>query len=74
MNRRNIKVRKFISALKKYGCIEKRNTSHGIIIENPENRKSTNIPTHREEIAIWIYGNVLKQLDINKEEFEKEFT
>ncbi len=73
MNRRNLKVRNFLQALKKYGCIEKRSTSHGVILENPRNSKSTNVPTHREEIAVWIYGNVLRQLGIDKEIFEKEY-
>ena len=73
MNRRNLKVRNFIKALKKFGCREVRSNSHGIIFENPNNNKSTNVPIHRSEIAVWIYHNVLKQLDINKDEFEKLF-
>ena len=73
MNRRNIKVREFLKALKKYGCIEMRNTSHGVIIENPMNKKSTNVPTHRDIIPVWIYLNVLRQLEINKDEFENFF-
>lgn len=72
MNRRNLKVRNFLKALQKYGCIEKRSTSHGVIIENSLNNKSTNVPTHREEIAVWIYGNILRQLGIDKESFEKD--
>ena len=71
MNRRNLKVRNFVKALKEYGCLEIRKTSHGIIFENPKNKKSTNVPTHRDEIVVWIYNNVLRQLDIDKEEFEK---
>lgn len=71
MNRRNLKVRNFLKALKDYGCIEVRKNSHGVIIENIKNKKSTNVPVYREEIAVWIYNNVLRQLDINKEEFEK---
>lgn len=71
MNRRNLKVRNFLKALKEYGCIEIRKNSHGVIVENTKNRKSTNVPIHRDEIAVWIYGNVLRQLDIDKNEFEK---
>jgi len=70
MNRRNLKVRNFLKALKRYGCIEMRKNSHGVIIENPKNKKSTNVPVHRDEIAVWIYGNILRQLDIDKDEFE----
>ena len=73
MNRRNLKARKVVTALKKFGCIIKRNTDHGIIVENPKNNKSTNVPTHRDIIAVWIYNNILRQLDINKNEFEKYF-
>ena len=73
MNRRNLKVRDFLKALKKYGCIEVRSTNHGAIFENPVNKKSTNVPTHRSELAVWIYHNIIRQLDINKEEFEKLF-
>lgn len=73
MNRRNLKVRNFLQALRRYGCIEKRSTSHGVIIENSKNNKSTNVPTHHEEIAVWIYGNILRQLGIDKGFFEKEF-
>jgi predicted RNA binding protein YcfA (HicA-like mRNA interferase family) len=70
MKSRNLKVRKVIKALKDLGCIEVRNTSHGIIIENPKNNKSTNVPTHQEILPIWIYKNVLRQLDINKSDLE----
>ena len=73
MNPRNLKVRNFLKAIKKYGCIEIRNTDHGIIVENPKNKKSTNIPTHRAELAVWIYHNILRQLDIDKNEFEQLF-
>jgi len=73
LNRRNLKVRNFVKALREYGCIEIRKNAHGIIFENPKNKKSTNVPIHRDEIAIWIYNNVLRQLDIDKEEFEKRF-
>ena len=61
----------FLKALKDYGCVEVRGTDHGVIIENPKNKKSTNVPTHRPEIAVWIYNNVLRQLDIDKKEFEE---
>ena len=71
MNLRNLKARNFLKALKKYGCIEVRSTDHGVIVENPKNKKSTNVPTHRLEIAVWIYHNILKRLDIDEEEFEK---
>ena len=71
MNRRNLKARKVIKTLEDFGCIIKRNTSHGVIVENPINKKSTNVPTHQELLAVWIYNNILSQLDINKEEFEK---
>ncbi|MAH47803.1 hypothetical protein CMI37_18420 [Candidatus Pacearchaeota archaeon] len=66
-------MRNFLKAIKEYGCIEVRNTPHGVIIENPKNAKSTNIPTHRPELAIWIYHNILRQLDIDKKDFEKLF-
>lgn len=73
MNPRNLKARKIVKALVKFGCIIKRNTSHGVIMENPKNRRSTNVPTHRDILAVWIYHNVLKQLDIDKKEFEQYF-
>lgn len=73
MNRRNLKVRNFVKALRDFGCIEIRKNSHGIIFENPINKKSTCVPVHRDEIAVWIYNNVLRQLDIEKEEFEKKY-
>lgn len=60
-----------MKALKEYGCIEKRKTSHGVILENPKNNKSTNLPTHQDIIPPWIYSNVLRQLGIEKVEFEK---
>ena len=71
MNRRNLKARKVVEALKKFGCEIKRNTSHGVIVENPRNKKSTNVPTHRDILAVWIYNNILRQLDIDKKEFEE---
>ena len=46
MNRRNLKARKVVKALVEYGCIIKRNTDHGIIVENSKNNKSINVPTH----------------------------
>ncbi len=73
MNRRNFKVRNFVKGLKNYGCKEVRTNSHGIIFENPKNNKSTNVPIHRKEIAVWIYENVLRQLGIDKEDFEKNY-
>jgi len=68
MKHRNLKVRKVLKALKEYGCIEIRNTSHGVILENPRNKKSTNLPTHQDILPIWIYNNILRQLDIKKED------
>jgi len=71
MKSRNLKARKVLKAFKDYGCVEIRNTSHGVIIENPKNNRSTNVPTHQEILPIWIYKNILRQLDITKEELEK---
>lgn len=71
MNPRNLKARKVVKALVEYGCEIKRNTDHGVIVENLKNKKSTNVPTHRETLAVWIYHNILKQLDINKKGFEE---
>ena len=71
MNRRNLKVRRVIKALENFRCKIMRSTPHGVIVENPINKKSTNVPTHRPELAVWIYNNILRQLDINKKEFEK---
>lgn len=73
MNRRNLKARKIVKALEDYGCIIKRNTSHGVIVENPKNNKSTNVPTHQEILAVWIYNNILRQLGIDKKDFEEKF-
>lgn len=73
MNRRNLKARKVVDALRKFGCIIKRNTSHGVIVENPRNNQATNVPTHRDILAVWIYNNILRQLDIDKKEFEEFF-
>ena len=50
-----------------------RNTSHGVIVENPKNNFSTNVPLHRDELAVWIYGNILRQLEIDKKEFEEDY-
>ena len=71
MKRRNLKARKVVKALEKFGCIIKRNTSHGVIVENPKNNKATNVPTHRDILAVWIYNNIMRQLDIDKKEFEQ---
>ncbi len=73
MRHRNLKARKVVKALIKFGCIIKRNTSHGVIVENSKNNKSTNVPTHSPLLAVWIYNNILRQLDIDKEDFEKFF-
>ena len=70
MKHRNLKARKIVKALIDYGCIIKRNTDHGVIVENPRNNKSTNVPTHRDILAVWIYNNILRQLDIDKKDFE----
>jgi len=71
MNPRNLKARKIVKALKEFGCEIKRNTSHGVIVENPKNNKSINVPTHKDILAVWIYNNILRQLDIDKKEFEQ---
>ena len=71
MKHRNLKARKIIEALKKHGCEIKRSTPHGVIVENIKNKQSTNVPTHRDILAVWIYNNILRQLDIDKKEFEK---
>lgn len=68
---KNLKVRKVLKAFQKYGCIIVRNTSHGVILENPKNNKSTNLPTHQDILPVWIYKNILRQLDIDKKEIEK---
>ncbi len=73
MNRRNLKARKVLSALEKYGCKVIRSTSHGVIVENPKNNQKINVPLHREELAVWIYGNILRRLGIEKKEFEEKF-
>lgn len=73
MNRRNLKSRKVLKALEEYGCKIVRGTSHGIIVENPKNNHSINIPLHREELAVWIYGNILRRLGIDKKEFEENY-
>ena len=53
------------------GCILVRQTDNGVIVENPKNKKSTNVPTHRDTLAVWIYNNIIRQLEINKEELEQ---
>ena len=73
MNRRNLKARKILQALEKYGCKIVRSTSHGVIVENPKNKQSINVPLHREELAVWIYGNILRRLGIDKKEFEENY-
>lgn len=73
MKRRNLKSRKVLKALEKYGCKIVRSTSHGVIIENPKNNQSINIPLHREELAVWIYGNILRRLEIDKKDFEENY-
>ncbi len=71
MKHRNLKARKIVKALEKFGCTIKRTTPHGVIVENPRNNKSINVPTHRDILAVWIYNNILRQLDIDKKEFEE---
>ncbi|PIN89779.1 hypothetical protein COU57_05330 [Candidatus Pacearchaeota archaeon CG10_big_fil_rev_8_21_14_0_10_32_14] len=71
MNRRNLKAIKVVKALEKMGCILVRQTDHGVIVENPKNKKSTNVPTHRDILAVWIYNNIIRQLEIDKEELEQ---
>ena len=73
MKHRNLKARNVVKALTGLGCKIMRNTPHGVIIENPINKKSTNVPTHRGILAVWIYNNIIRQLDINKNELEKFF-
>lgn len=73
MNRRNFKAKKVLKALENYGCKIVRSTSHGVIVENPKNNQSINVPLHREELAVWIYGNILRRLEINKKEFEETY-
>ena len=71
MGRRNFKARKVVKALEKIGCVIVRQTDHGVIVENPKNKKSTNVPTHRDTLAVWIYNNIIRQLDIKKEDLEE---
>jgi len=71
MGRRNFKARKVVKALEKIGCIIVRQTDHGVIVENPKNKKSTNVPTHQDTLAVWIYNNIVRQLDIKKEDLEE---
>lgn len=73
MKHRNLKARKILKALEKYGCKIMRSTSHGVIIENPKNNQSINVPLHRGELAVWIYGNILKRLGIDKGDFEENY-
>jgi len=73
MNRRNLKARKILSALEKYGCKIMRSTPHGVIVENQKNKQSINVPLHREELAVWIYGNILRRLGIDKKDFEENY-
>lgn len=73
MKRRNLKAKKVLKALENYGCKVVRSTPHGAIVENPENNQSINIPLHRDELAVWIYGNILRRLGIDKKKFEEEF-
>jgi len=28
---------------------------------------------HREELAVWIYGNILRRLGIDKKDFEENY-
>jgi len=71
MGRRNFKAIKVVKALEKIGCKIIRQTSHGVIVENPKNNKSTNVPTHRDDLAVWIYNNIIRQLDLDKKELEE---
>ena len=73
INRRNLKARKILSALEKYGCKIMRSTPHGVIVENQKNKQSINVPLHREELAVWIYGNILRRLGIDKKDFEENY-
>ncbi|MBU1501503.1 MAG: hypothetical protein KJ905_01880 [Nanoarchaeota archaeon] len=73
MKHRNLKAEKILKALVKYDCKTVRNTPHGVILENPENNQSINIPLHRDELAIWIYNNILRRLSIDKKKFEENY-
>ena len=73
MKRRNLKAIEILKALKEYGCVEIRKTSHGAIVENPKNNQKINVPLHRKELAVWIYGNILRKLEIDKKDFETNF-
>lgn len=73
MKHRNLKAEKILKALVKYGCKTVRNTPHEVILENPENNQSINIPLHRDELAIWIYNNILRRLSIDKKKFEENY-
>ena len=68
MNRRNLKAKKVVDALKKFGCILKRNTSHGVIVENPINNKAkiiaitgTNGKTTTAKLTYQVFANALKK-------------
>lgn len=50
-----------------------RSTPYGVIIENPKNKQSINIPLHRDELAVWIYNNIIRRLGIDKKSFEEEY-
>ena len=71
MGRRNFKARKVVKALQNLRCKIIRKTDHGVIVENPLNKKSTNVPTHQSTLAVWIYNNIVRQLDIDKKDLEK---
>lgn len=73
MNHRNLKAIKVLKALKKFGCEIVRSTSDGVIVENPLNKQSINVPLHRKELAVWIYNNILNRLGIDKKDFEKNY-
>ena len=59
MKHRNLKAIKIVNALKKFGCEIIRTTDHGVIVENPKNKKSTNRRTLRQ------LRRLLKQKDID---------
>lgn len=73
MKHRNLKAIRVLKALEKYGCKIVRSTDHGAIVENPKNNQSINIPLHRDELAVWIYNNILRRLSIDKKDFEENY-
>jgi len=73
MKHRNLKAAKVVKALKKMGLKIVRKTPHGVVVENPKNNKSTNVPTHQPILAVWIYNNIIRQLDLDKKELEQYF-